>query len=107
MSISQLIYFNIKGHFKEKSKKRHGKNHEPPLPVYLGLKIHTHTRSKYLVNFLCNLGLSVSYKRVLELEEQLAGSVSMHFEKEGIVCPPNLQKGLFTVGAPRSQPCNN
>ena len=26
-------------------------------------------------------------------------SVSMHFEKQGIVCPPNLRKGLFTVGA--------
>ena len=36
---------------------------------------------------------------MLELEDQLAGSVSMHFEKQGIVCPPNLRKGLFTVGA--------
>ena len=66
---------------------------------YLGLQIHTLTRSKSLVNSLCNLGLSVNYRRVLELEDQLAGSVSMHFEKQGIVCPPNLRKGLFTVGA--------
>ena len=36
---------------------------------------------------------------MLELEDQLAGSVSMHFEKQRIVCPPNLRKGLFTVGA--------
>ena len=66
LTISQLIYFSL---FKEKSKKRHGKHHEPPLPIY--------------------------YRRVLELEDQLAGSVSMHFEKQGIVCPPNLRKGLF------------
>ena len=36
---------------------------------------------------------------MLGLEDQLAGSVSMHFEKQGIVFPPNLRKGLFTVGA--------
>ena len=43
--------------------------------------------------------LRVNYRRVLELEDQLVGSVFMHFEKKGIVCPPNLWKGIFTVGA--------
>ncbi len=35
----------------------------------------------------------------MELEDQLASAVSVHYEKEGIVCPPNLRKGLFTAGA--------
>ena len=88
----------LKAILKGSKKKRHGKHHEPPL-IYLGLQIHTLTRSKSLVNSLCNLGLSVNYRRVLELEDQVAGSVSMNFEKQGIVCPPNLRRDLFTVGA--------
>jgi len=39
LTISQLIYFNAKSNFKEKSKKRHGKHQEPPLPVYLGIRL--------------------------------------------------------------------
>ena len=33
------------------------------------------------------------------MEDLLASAVSGHFENEGIVCPANLRKGLFTVGA--------
>ena len=98
-TISQLIYFNAKSKCKEVSSQRHAKDHEPPLPIYLGLQIHTLTRSKALINSFYALGLSVNYKRVAELEDQLASAVSAHFEKEGIVCPPNLRKGLFTIGA--------
>ena len=39
------------------------------------------------------------YKHVIELENMLADAVSTHFEKEGIVYPPNLLKEFFTVGA--------
>ena len=44
------------------------------------------------------LGVSVSYSRIIELEN-LAGSVYDRFQSEGIVCPINLRKGLYTVGA--------
>ncbi len=46
----------------------HSKERKPPLPLYLGLNIHTQTRSKKLVNKLSKLGLCISYDRVLELE---------------------------------------
>ena len=62
---------------------RHNKDQEPPLPIYLGSQVHTSTRSKSLVNSLYTLGLSVNYKRVLELEDQLACAVSENFEKKG------------------------
>ena len=45
------------------------------------------------------LGISISYKRVIELEELLANAVCTRFESDGIVCPTNLHRGLFTVGA--------
>lgn len=99
LTISQLIYFHVKNRHSEASKLRHVKDREPPLPIYVGLQVHSLTRSKKLVNSLSTVGVSVNYKHVIELENLLAGAVSTHFEKEGIVCPPNLRKGLFTVGA--------
>ena len=99
ITISQLIYFNAKSKCNAASTSRHVKDREPPLPIYLGLQVHTLTRSKNLINSLYAFGLSISYLRVMELEDQLASAVSVHYEKEGIVCPPNLRKGLFTAGA--------
>ena len=32
---------------------------EPPLPLYIGINVHTQTRSKALVTQLCQLGLSI------------------------------------------------
>ena len=76
LSISQLIHFNTKGNHCETSKMRHNKDQEPPLPIYLGLQVRTSTRNKSLINSLYILGLSVNYKSVLELEDQLACAVS-------------------------------
>ena len=65
----------------------------------LVLYVHTQTRSKKLIMELHKLGLSVSYNRVLELENQIAFTVCEDFRKKGVVCPAQLRKGLFTVWA--------
>ena len=72
--------------------------YESPLPLFIGLDIHTRLRPKKIVTELHELGLSVSYDRVLQLENQLATAVCLHTQKEGVVCPPQLRPGLFTVG---------
>lgn len=94
---SQLIYFHVKNRYSEASKLRHVKDREPPLPIYVGLKVHSLTRSKKLVNSLSTIGVSVNYKRVIELGNLLAGAVSTHFEKDSIVCPPTLQKAVHLI----------
>jgi len=104
LTVAQLIVFNIKRIATGKkeassSKSRHSLSHEPPMPLYLGLNIHTQTRSKKLIMELSELGLSVSYNRVLQLENQIAFSVCEDFKNKGVVCPSQLRKGLFTVGA--------
>jgi len=66
------------------------------LPLCLGLKIH---RSKKLISEMYNLGISVSYDRILELENQIATSLCNSTHKIGLVCPHQLCHGLFTVGA--------
>ena len=50
------------------------------------------------------LGLSVSYDRIFQLENQLAVAVCEDIVKEdivkkGVVCPAQLRKELFTSGA--------
>ena len=52
-----------------------------------------------MVTRLYQLGLSVSYARILEIEDWLPTSVSERFEEDNCVCPPNLKKGLFSVAA--------
>ena len=69
------------------------------MPLYLGLNIHTQTRSKNFIMELHELGLSVSYNRVLQLENHIAFAVCEDFRNKGGVYPTQLHKGLFTVGA--------
>ncbi|KAG1695324.1 hypothetical protein GQR58_006635 [Nymphon striatum] len=99
LTISQLIHFNAKNKAPVAKKSRHSKQCEPPLPLYVGLHVHTLTRSKNLVNSLCMLGISVSYDRIIELGDLLSDAVCKRFGEEGLVCPSQLRKGLFTVGA--------
>ena len=99
LTISQLICFNTKSKRSCAENNRHSKDREMPLPLYIGLNLHTQTRSKNLVNNLHKLGISISYKRVIELENHLASAICERFQHEDIVCPSHLRKGLFTVGA--------
>ena len=93
--------FNCKKTKKRHSatKIRHSLEYEPPLPLYIDLNIHTQTRSKKLVPQLFELDLSISYNRVLQLENQLATAVRQDMEEKNVVCPAQLRLGLFTLGA--------
>ena len=99
LTIAQLIFFNMKNWPSQGATERHVKHCQPPLPLFVGLNVHTETRSRKMVNTLYSLGISVSYQCVIDLENSLATTVCKHFEDEGLVCPPILRKGLFTVGA--------
>ena len=101
LTASQVILYNVKKQpsANPDAKPRHVLQREPPLPVYIGLNIHQMFRSKKLINQLYQMGICISYNRVLELEEWIATSVCERFEEDGIVVPASLRKGLFTVGA--------
>lgn len=99
LTLAQLIYFNTKVRGSSVVKSRHSKDREPPIPLFVGLHVHTQTRTKKTVNTLYRMGMSVSYDRVLEIENSLATAVCKRFEKESLVCPANLRNGLVTVGA--------
>jgi len=64
LTLSQLVFFNSKfrGSKFPTENTCHFKDRETPLPLYIGLTIHTQTRSKTLLNHLHKLGISTSYK---------------------------------------------
>ena len=93
LAISQLISFNSVKNRKsasEESAMRHNRKRENPVPLYIGLKIHAETRSRALIDTLFQVGLSISYDRVMSMSTDAANSVCYHFEQDGLVCPPKL-----------------
>ena len=103
LSISQLVQFNSltcqsKGAHTQTTQ-RHNKLREPPLPVYLGVLIHNKTRKREIVEKLHDLGLSMSYDRVLEISTDVGTKLCKSYEKFETVCPPQLKKTGFTTSA--------
>lgn len=101
LTVAQLIQFNCTfrrhGDYQEKS--YHSCDREPPLPLYLGLMIHAKTRKRGIVDQLFELGMAISYDRVLEISTSMGNSVTDRFQKERVVCPTNMSNQLFTTAA--------
>ena len=92
LTISQLLFYKSSKRFKEDTDiVRHIQQQETPLPIYLGVMIHTNTRKRKLVDTLFNLGLCISYDRVLNISTELGNKVCYHYEQEKVVCPFNLK----------------
>ena len=85
-------------HLGERTFSRHSKDREPPLPMYIGLLIHSQTQQFNLVSNVYDLGISISYDRVLEIENDAAYAMCEQYKTEGVLCPPNLRK-TFTISA--------
>ena len=80
-------------------RERHNTARETPLPIYIGMTLDAKTRSRDLVDTLHDLGLCVSYDRVLAISTSLGNSVCRQYHQDNVVCPPNLRKGIFTISA--------
>ena len=57
------------------------------------------TRKRQSVETLIQLGLSISYDRLMDIIHALGSRVFEQYSRERCVCPPNLSKGLFTTAA--------
>ena len=97
--ISQLLMFNCKRNScLDSTKVRHEKDRETPVIQYLALLIHAQSRKKELIDKLYNLGLCISYDRVLQISTELGNTICVFYEETNNVCPPKLRNGLFTTG---------
>ena len=61
--------------------------------------IHSKTRSLSIVSTLSKLGLCISKERHIQLSVGLGNTVVEMNEKEGIVLPTNLRRGLFSTAS--------
>lgn len=100
LSIAQLLQYNSSARRRTGSAGiRHNKARETPLPIYVGLTVHARTRKRDLVETLFDLGLSISYDRVMAISTAMGNVVCEQYHREQVVCPPNLRQGLFTTAA--------
>ena len=99
--ICQLVIYNMVKYTSSSDtavQMRHRRERETPFPLYIGIKMHSDSRLKHLVQTFHNLGLSVSYERVREVKIAVARSVCKRIEEDGVVLPTNMRSGVFTTG---------
>ena len=101
LTISQLIKYSSVKHERRGASTDvgHSISQETPLPIYLGLMLHAHTRKRELVDTLSGLGISIAYDRVLRISAELGSGTCQHFQMEKVVCPPKLPSRVFTTSA--------
>ena len=100
LTLAQLLVFNsVKTSRSEKTTTtRHSSSRETPVPIYIAMVTHAETRKKTLIDKFYNLGLCISYDRLMQISTDLGNKVCAQFEKDGLVCPLLLRKSLFTTG---------
>ena len=97
LSISQLLIFNSVKNNRKTHLAHHKHDCEIPLPLCVALKIHATTWKRTLVDAFSSLGLCVTNNRLLQLTSDIGHGVCEHFMKDGVLCPPKMRSGLFTV----------
>ena len=95
LTVCQTVLFNTKK--RSSSSLRHSALREPPLPIYISLSVHSLTRCKKLITELYQLGLTLSYDRLMEIEDWLATAVAKRFEEDGCVLPVASRKAYFQL----------
>lgn len=97
LTVCETIIFNAKKRsYKTKTgKTRHLAYREPPLPLYVGLSIHSSTRSKTLIEKMYQMGISVSYDRIMEIEDWLASSLCQRYKEDGCVYMYIKKRNIF------------
>ena len=78
---------------------RHSTSQETPVPIFIGLMLHAQTRKKEVVDRMFNLGISMSYDRVLRLSAEIGNTICQHFHMEQVVYPPTMRSRVFTTAA--------
>ena len=64
---------------------------ETPLSVGLAVYVHKQTRSKKLVDFLCDLNLSVSSNKLYRIQQDIATAINEEVKaNDGLYMPPSL-----------------
>ena len=69
---------------------------EWPQQLAVGLTVHQSFRSEKIIEFLHGLGISVDYKRIIRLENQIANQViNLMRDNQGVYIPQDIVKDRF------------
>ena len=98
LNLAQLLMFNCTIRSNAQQRVRHDKSRETPLSIFLSLYIHSKTRSKELIDKMHDLGLCISYSRVIDISTCCGQSMIDRFNDENVVCPSKAKSGVTTGG---------
>ena len=73
------------------------KHRETPAALYVAIKIYSTVRSKGLIDHFFNIGLCVSYDRVLEISRGLSDTLLRRYNECKVFTPTPLKKNIFTI----------
>jgi hypothetical protein len=92
LTISQLIVFNCRTQRNTSVNAYHSQQREPSLPVYTSLKLYSTVRSKGLIDAMYEIGLGVSYDRLLNIVDDLTTDMcAIQIIRCGV--PPSTEAG--------------
>jgi len=77
--------------------RRHSKTQETPVMIYCSLEIYSITRSRNIIDCPFQLGLCISYDRILEITKNIYENLRLSYKLHKCFFPNTLMKALFTV----------
>ena len=81
------------------SLRRHVKERETPIPVYVGLKLYASLRTKTVIQRFFSLRLSISYDRCLSICNKVSLNMMKMYDLEGVFVASHLTLETFTITA--------
>ena len=105
--IAQLIRYNATKQKHDGGNRRHKLERETPLPVYVGLMLHSKTRKAGVIDKLASFGLSISSDRIENIQTSITEVLCDRYKRHDLVCPPCLQHGFFITAVIDNIDLNN
>ncbi|KAG0715633.1 hypothetical protein GWK47_011480 [Chionoecetes opilio] len=100
LSTAQLLQYNSSIRRRVGSTTvRHNKDRETHCPSTWDSQSMQGLGKSDLIEMLFDLGLSISYDRVMAISTSMGNRVCEQYHRDEVVCPPNLREGLFTTAA--------
>ena len=76
---------------------RHNSAKETQIPVFIGLLLYKYTNSSDLIDIFHDLGLSINYKRVIQIYHNIHNQVVTKYQENNLVYPVSLPKNHCTI----------
>ena len=92
--------FNITIRIRNRSSSTyHFRKREPPVAVYVAQIIHSKTSNLSVISNISKLRMCISEERFVQLSVGMGNTVIDMNEKDGVVLPTNLRKGLSSTAS--------